>query len=81
MRILCAIVETATDLLAIRIADRFHRRGIGAQPIGDDLPRLAVFLHDPLEKLSAAALSRFAVTTTSKTSHGRRRARDNRACR
>ena len=43
-----AIVETATDLLAIRIADRFH--GIGAQPIGDNL------LHDPLEKLQRRGL-------------------------
>ena len=48
MRILRAIVETATDLLAIRIADRFH--GIGAQPIGDNL------LHDPLEKLQRRGL-------------------------
>ena len=56
MRILREIVETATDILAIRIADRFHRRGIGAQPIGDNLPRLAVFLHDPLERLQRRGL-------------------------
>jgi hypothetical protein len=56
VRVLRAIVERATDLLAIRIADRFHRRRIGPKPIGDDLPRLAVFLHDPLEKLQRRGL-------------------------
>src|SRR5271166_5390155 len=51
MRILRAIVEPTTDLLAIGIADLFHRRGIRAKPVGDDAPRSAVPLHDPLEKL------------------------------
>jgi len=51
MRILRAIVEPATDLLPIGVADLLHRRRISAKPVGDDLPRSAVFLHDPLEKL------------------------------
>src|SRR5208283_396956 len=29
---------------------------IGAKPVGDDLPRLAVFLHDPLQKLQRRSL-------------------------
>src|SRR5271165_6971488 len=33
MRILGAIVEPTTDLLAIGVADLFHRRGIRAKPV------------------------------------------------
>src|SRR5208337_703620 len=51
MRILRAIVEATTDLLAIGVADLFHRRRIRAKTVGDDLLRSAVCLHDPLEKL------------------------------
>src|SRR5271157_3738515 len=51
MRILGAIVEPATDLLAIGVADLSHRRRVSAKPVGHDFPRSAVFLHDPLEKL------------------------------
>src|SRR5208337_2276422 len=51
MRILGAIVEPAADLLAIGVADLSHRRRVSAKPVGHDLPRSAVFLHDPLEKL------------------------------
>jgi hypothetical protein len=51
MRILRAIVESVTDLLAIGVADLLHRRGIGAKPFGDDLPRSSVLLHDALKKL------------------------------
>jgi NADP-dependent 3-hydroxy acid dehydrogenase YdfG len=36
MRILGAIVEPTTGLLAIGVADLFHRRGIRAKPVGDD---------------------------------------------
>ena len=68
MRILGAIVEPTTGLPAIGVADLFHRRGITAKPVGDDAQRSAIFLHDALENFSAAALSRFAVTTASKTS-------------
>src|SRR5271155_1998705 len=56
MRILRAIVEPTADLLASGVADLSHRRGISAQPVGDDRPRLAVFLHDPLEKLQRRSL-------------------------
>src|SRR5271165_5318829 len=56
MRILRAIVEPTTDLVAVGIADLFHRRGIRAKAVGDDLPRSAVPLHDPLEKLQRRSL-------------------------
>ena len=56
MRILGEIVEPTTDLLAIGVADLFHRRGIRAKPVGDDGPRSAVFLHDALEKLQCRRL-------------------------
>src|SRR5271165_4627173 len=56
MRILRAIVEPTTDLVAVGIADLFHRRGIRAKAVGDDLPRSAVPLHDALEKLQRRGL-------------------------
>src|SRR5208282_3312969 len=56
MRILGAIVEPAADLLAIGVADLLHRRRISAKPVGDDLPRSAVFLHYPFEKLPRCGL-------------------------
>ena len=44
-------------------------QSLGADQSGDDTPRLAIFLHDArFRNFSAAALSRFAVTTVSKTS-------------
>jgi hypothetical protein len=51
MRILRPNIEATTDLLPICGADLVHRRGVRAKPVGDDLPRLAVPLHDALEKL------------------------------
>src|SRR5271167_3387313 len=56
MRILGAIVEAATDLLAIGVADLLHRRRISAKPVGDDRPRSAELLHDALEKLQRCGL-------------------------
>src|SRR5271157_3738969 len=56
MRILRAIVEPATDLLAIGVADLLHRRGIRAKSIGDDLLRSAICLHDALENLQRRSL-------------------------
>src|SRR5271155_1504988 len=56
MRILRSIVEPTTDLLAIGVADLFHRSGISAQPVGDDRPRSTVCLHNPLEKLQRRSL-------------------------
>jgi hypothetical protein len=50
MRILGAIVEAATDLVPIGVAQLFHRRGKSAKFVADELPRWAVHLHDPLEK-------------------------------
>jgi hypothetical protein len=38
------VIEAATDLVAVGIADRFRRRAIRAQSIGDDLPRSPVSL-------------------------------------
>ena len=69
MRILRPIVEPTADLVPIGCnTDIVHRRGIGTKPIDNDAPRWPIFLHDPLEKLHAAALSRFEVTTASRTS-------------
>ena len=56
MRILGAIVEPTTGLLAIGVADLFHRRGIRAKPVGDDAERSAIFLHDAPEKLQRRSL-------------------------
>src|SRR5277367_754358 len=56
MRILRAIVEPTPHLLAIGVADLFHRRWIRAKPVGDDAPRSAIFLHDALEKLERPSL-------------------------
>src|SRR5277367_222893 len=56
MRILGAIVETPTDLMAIRGANFFHCRGVGPKPVGDDRPRSVVLLHDFLEKLQRRGL-------------------------
>jgi hypothetical protein len=69
MRILRAIVESTADLLTIGVADLIHRRRISPKPVGDDAPRPTVFLHDALEQLQRRSLlSRFEVTTASKTS-------------
>ena len=56
MRILRAIVEPTTNLLAIGVADLSHRRRIGAKPVSDDAPRPAMFLHDALQKLERCGL-------------------------
>jgi hypothetical protein len=50
MRILRPVVEAATDLVPIGGANFFRRRGIRTKPVGDDLLRSAVLLHDALEK-------------------------------
>ena len=51
MRVFRAVVEAPTDLVTVGVADLFHRCGIRAKPVGDDAPRLAIFLHDALQKL------------------------------
>ena len=51
MRILRPIVEAATDLVPIGVAELFQRCGIRAKPVGHDAARLAVLLHDPIERL------------------------------
>src|SRR5260370_37230077 len=51
MRILRAVTEPKPDLVPIGVADLLHRRRISAKPVGDNRPRSAVLLHDPLEKL------------------------------
>src|SRR3984957_13574055 len=56
MRILRPIVEAATDLMPIGCANFFHHRGIRTKPVGDDLLRSAVLLHDPLEKFQRRSL-------------------------
>src|SRR5271165_2210329 len=56
MRVFRPIVKATTNLVAIDIADLAHRGGIGAKPVGDDAPRPAIFLHDPLQKLRRRSL-------------------------
>src|SRR5580704_9199060 len=56
MRILGAIVEPTTHLVAIGVADLFHRRGIRAKSIGNHAPRSAICPHDALEKLQRRGL-------------------------
>ena len=46
-----AHVEEDTDLVPVGVAQLFHRSGIRAKPVGHNAARLAVPLHDPLEKL------------------------------
>ena len=48
VRILRPVVEAATDFVPIGVAQLFHRCGIRAKSVGDDLPRLAVPLHNPV---------------------------------
>jgi ElaB/YqjD/DUF883 family membrane-anchored ribosome-binding protein len=38
VRVLGAIVEPTSNLMAIDVADFSHRRGIGPQPVSDDVP-------------------------------------------
>ena len=70
MRILSAIVEATADLVPIGGADLIHRRGIGPNisPSVTTLRGEPYFFMIRLRSLSAAALSRFDVTTASKTS-------------
>src|SRR5271165_3672610 len=56
MRVFRPIVEATTNRVAIGVADFLHCRGIGAKPVGDDAPRSAIFLHDPLEKVQRRSL-------------------------
>ena len=68
----CAIVEPTSDLLAIGVADLFHRRGIRAKP--GQSPSVTTVRGRPyffmmrLRNFSAAALSRFAVVAHAQTS-------------
>ena len=56
MRILRAIVEPTANLVTVNVADLFHRCGIRAKPVGHDAPRLAISLHDALQKLERCGL-------------------------
>src|SRR5271155_3097268 len=56
MRILRAIVEPTTNLVAIGVADLLHRRGVRAKPVGDNAPRAAILLHDAFQKLQRCSL-------------------------
>jgi len=56
MRILRAIIEPTANLVTVGVADLFHRCGIRAKPLGDDPPRLAIFLRDALQKLERRSL-------------------------
>ena len=50
------VLEVATDLLGIGVANLFHRRRISAKPVGEDHPRSAELPHDALEKLQRRGL-------------------------
>ena len=56
MRVFRPIVEATTNLVAFDVANLAHRGGIGGKPVGDDAPRPAIFLHDPLQKLRRRGL-------------------------
>src|SRR5208282_4334742 len=56
MRVFRPIVEATTNLVAIDVADLAHRSGIRAKPVGDDVPRAAIFLHDALQKVQRRSL-------------------------
>src|ERR1700722_9662115 len=66
MRVLCPIVEAVANLVPIGCADVILRSRIGSKRVGDDnLGRPYPFMIR-LRNFSAAALSRFAMTTASK---------------
>src|SRR5882672_12865190 len=56
MRILRPIVEPTANLVTIGVADLFHRCGIRAKPVGDDVPGSTILLHDALQKLERRSL-------------------------
>jgi hypothetical protein len=56
MRVFRAVVEPTANLVTVGVADLFHRCGIRAKPVGDDAPRLAIFLHNALQKLHRGSL-------------------------
>jgi hypothetical protein len=79
--ILGPIAAPATDFQAFEVADVFHGRAVGAQPVGNDDLGTAVALHDFLEKFKTPALCRLLLTKTP-TPRPRDRwpAKDHRAC-
>jgi hypothetical protein len=69
MRILRPIVEARADLVSIGGADLIHYRGISPKSVcNDPARRQPYFFMIRLRSFSAAALSRFVVTTATKTS-------------
>ena len=56
MRVFRAVVEPTANLVTVDVADLFHRCGIRAKPVGHDAPRLAIFLHNALQKLERCGL-------------------------
>ena len=56
MRVLCPIVEAVANLVPIGCADVILRSRIGSKRVGDDQPRAAVSLYDPLEELQRGSL-------------------------
>ena len=68
MRVFRAVVEPTANLVTVGVADLFHRCGIRAKPIGDDVLGSTILLHDALQKLERSSHARFVVTTVSKTS-------------
>jgi hypothetical protein len=51
-----AIARAPTCLLSLGVADLFHRRAVGPQPVGDDDLRAAIALHRFLDELQRRGL-------------------------
>jgi hypothetical protein len=68
MRVFGAVVEPTANLVTVDVADLFHRSRIKQSPSVTTFLGRPYFFMMRFRNLSAAALSRFAVTTVSKTS-------------
>src|SRR3984957_17923650 len=56
MRVFRAVVEPTANLVTVGVADLFHRCGIRAKPVGDDVLGSTILLHDALQKLERRSL-------------------------
>ena len=68
VRVFRPVILVATDLLAAFISNLFHCGAIRRASVCDDDLRVAIPFHDFFKNFKAAVLSRFLVTTDSKTS-------------
>jgi hypothetical protein len=56
MRVFRPVVEPTANLVTVGVADLFHRCGIRAKPVGDDVLGSTILLHDALQKLERRSL-------------------------